>query len=220
MIAAALLALLLAAGQPTADPQPSPEDLAAEAPEALPTMHDFTICVLRRHRSDVERLITLEGDSPAYRQTGMLVVDNACVARGAQFRFSWPLLRAGLFEALYLRDFASGGALSFAGLPPLPYVGGGAWMNLQDRARNTAILQVAECVVRAAPDDARALLASAVASPEEAALFDRLEPRLAPCHAEGAPAGFRRPILRGLVAEALYRLSLAARRAGAAPAAH
>lgn len=212
MIALLFIALQAAAAAP--EPPPTPEDLAAEAPEARRVMHDFTICGLRRHRSDAERMLTLEGDSPAYRQIGMQVVDNQCVARGAQFRFNWPLFRGGLFEAIYLRDFGAGAAPSLDGVAPLVYVGGGAYMNLQDRARNTAILRVAECVVRAGPDDARALLASAVASPEEDAVFARLEPRVAPCHAEGAPAEYRRPILRGLVAEALYRLSFAARRSG------
>jgi hypothetical protein len=210
MIALLFIALQAAAAAP--EPPPTPEELAAEAPEARRTMHDFTICALRRHRSDAERMLALEGDSPAYRQLGMQVIDSQCVARGAQFRFNWPLFRGGLYEALYLRDFGAGAASSFDGVPPLPYIGGGAWMNLQDRARNAAILQVAECMVRAGPDDARALLASAVASPEEEAVFGRVEPRAAPCHAEGAPAESRRPILRGLVAEALYRLSFAARR--------
>lgn len=212
MIAALLIALQVAAAAP--EQPPTPEELAAEAPEARRVMRDFTICALRRHRSDAERMLTLEGDSPAYRQIGMQVIDSQCVARGAQFRFNWPLFRGGLFEALYLRDIAAGAAASLDGVAPLAYVGGGAWMNLQDRARNTAILHLAECVVRAAPDDARALLASAVASPEEDAVFGRLEPRLAPCHVEGAPADFRRPILRALIAEALYRLSFAARRGG------
>ncbi len=159
-------------------------------------------------------MLTLEGDSPAYRQIGMQVIDNQCVARGAQFRFNWPLFRGGLFEAIYLRDFAAGAAPSLEGVAPLAYVGGGAYMNLQDRARNTAILHVAELRGSGRPRRRSRLARQCGRQPGGGCdpRADRTAPRVV--HAEGAPTGFRRPILRGLVAEALYRLSFAARHAG------
>jgi hypothetical protein len=189
-------------------------DVAAETAEAIRTMHSFTHCVVGRHRSEVLRFLALEPNSSEYRRFGMGLVDSNCVTAGARLRFRWPLFRGGIYESLYHRDFPRSAAARFDDLPPLPYSSSSHGLDPVARARNIAILEFGGCVVRGSPDEARALLASDVASAEEDAAFRPLGARLSACLPAGQTSTFSRPILRGILAEALYGLSIARRRAG------
>lgn len=115
------------------------------------------------------------------------------------------LVRGLIYEALYDRDFARAAPATFENVPRLVPPDGGT-----DPALEAALLRFGECVARADPQASRNLLAARPASPGETAAIAALTPRLSPCMQGGLTITFSAPILRGVVAEALYKLSRAA----------
>jgi hypothetical protein len=72
---------------------------------------------------------------------------------------------------------------------------------------DAALVRFGECVARAAPADTHRLITAAPGSSEESAAIGVLSPRLSPCMQQGLRVTFSAPMLRGVVAEALYKLS-------------
>jgi len=70
-------------------------------------------------------------------------------------------------------------------------------------------LDLAGCIVAAAPDTVTALIKSAPASSKEARVFEQLAPHLGPCLPSGAQMTLAKPQLRGFLAEAAYRAAYA-----------
>jgi hypothetical protein len=216
-----LAAALLAAGAglvPAAAAQPE-ED---ERVEAVRTMYGFATCSVRRHRYEAEQFTRLEPDSPESRAMGQRMIGSGCLETSdmgdgdsaVSLRFSWRLFRGGVFEALYRRDFRSEAPAAFHGVPALVMPQSSEKLHPGTRAWNIVRLGFGECVARSAPAISRALILSEASGAEEAAAFAALMPHLADCTAPGAQSRYSHPALRGIVAEALYRLSVGARAPG------
>lgn len=165
----------------------------------------YAQCILRRHRSAAERFVSLPLDSPDLREAGMAVAQSECLP-AEQARFVSSLLRGAVFEALYLRDFRRSSVGVLASAPPLTFASDPATLEPAKRAIFLGS-RVAECTVRADPASARALILSPVASRTEARAFDAILPAVSGCLEAGAQLSFSRPMLRGLIAESLYRLT-------------
>jgi hypothetical protein len=187
--------------------------------EAVRLMYSFATCAVRRHRYEAEQFIGLEPDSPESRAMGQRMIGGDCLEtrdmsdgdNEVSLRFSWRLFRGGVFEALYRRDFRSEAQAGFDAVPALVMPESSDKLHAGTRAWNLVRLGFGECVVRSAPAESRALILSEAAGAPEAAAFDALMPHFADCTAPGAQSSYSRPALRGIVAEALYRLSVGAR---------
>jgi hypothetical protein len=214
MMAATLLAFGAGLAAPAAA-QPEEDERA----EAVRLMYGFATCSVRRHRHEAEQFIRLEPESPESRAMGGRMIGSGCLETRdmgdgegeVSLSFSWRLFRGAVFEALYLRDFRGEGPSAFDGVPALDMPKSRSELPARTRAWNIVRLGFGECVVRSAPAQARALVLSEIAGAGEAAAFDSLLPHLADCTAPGAQSRYSRPALRGIVAEALYRLSAGAR---------
>ncbi|HEX8526245.1 hypothetical protein [Allosphingosinicella sp.] len=176
--------------------------------EAVRLMHAFTTC-LSVYRRNTARLFAAEPGSARAGRMGRAIIRPSCVRPGA-LRFNHILLRGGLYEAAYEREFRNAPPASFDRLPRLDYPWSGAGVPNEVRARNLAAFRFSECVVRSSPAQARALLETEVTSPEERRVFQSMAGSLSACLSDRLTVRFTRPVLRGLVAEALYRLSAAA----------
>lgn len=140
-----------------------------------------------------------------------------CVDRGPVDRalaMPWLVFRAAAFEALYAREFRSAAAVDFAS------AGAVAYPSVETPARNARpdtsgvsryplVMAIGDCTVRAAPAQTRALVLSEVGSEAESAAIQALIPSLSGCIPAGQQVEISRPILRGMVAEPLYRLTRA-----------
>ena len=165
--------------------------------------HRLATCLVRTQENRATAYVargTPSADSPAYER----FLDTRCLPAAGAPPLDPRLVRGAIYEAMYARDFPQGGPANFNGVPPLAPPDGGA-----DPALDAALLRFGECVARAAPADSRALLAAAPGSPEENGSITMLTPRLSPCIQNGLTVTFSAPILRGVIAEALYKLSRA-----------
>lgn len=186
--AAAIAPDRAAQGRPSAEP----------AIEDLRALRQFARCVVLNEPGRARALIVGDYRTDAYRlaMRRLATGQNGCLPPNSQLRFSGVLLAGNLAEAL-LRGTAPRGTLAQrvafnASAPSFQAYDEGEVMSL--------------CVVRAAPAETEALLATALGSGEEAAALGAITPHVSPCLASGAAMRFNRHGLRALLALAAYRL--------------
>lgn len=175
------------------------------------TMNKYAGCLLRTFRKRALAFLRLPPASFEAMLAARKLATGWCLREGA-LSFRFQLLRGGLYEALYEQEFKRAGAAALTAAPPIDYTGGNPAPLSNETAVAIALVQFADCVVRANPTASRALILSKVTSDEEKAAFASLTPHLGGCLVSGTQLKFSRPMLRGFVAEALYRLSAAAAR--------
>lgn len=201
------LGLALAAALPDRTTPARVEDRVEDTAVARRVMRDFGRCVAREQRFLVERFLRMDRADPNLRRRAIGLATEDCLW-GGNLRFREELLRGSLFEALYIRDFQSH-PVDISGVPPVAYVANED--ELGERHRYwLALNRLADCVVRSDPRSARSLLLSDVDTSEERDLFAAIAPRLSSCLVDGASISFSRQVLRGLIAESLYRISTSA----------
>ncbi len=216
---ATAIALFLAlAGAAEAKPPPTNRSGSGPPPAAGPlmneslaqrVMNEFSTCTYRRWPRKSEQFLAMFPNSPEAGRAGLALASDLCLDNG-QLRFKYTLFRGALFEALYMSRFRARPAADIEHAPAIDYsLGATPETNPASVVTETALRNFADCVVRANPGAARALILSKVTSKEESAAFATLQTGLNACLSRGVELSFSRPILRGLVAEVLYRLSAA-----------
>ncbi len=185
----------------------------SESDAARATIIDFARCTVRSHRAVVEHLLTKSPlDKGSQYALGKLA-DSDCMSPG-DLQIPYSLMRGGLYAALYMADYDFAPPVSI--ITPLDFtadVGGAATPEAQ---QYLWLHQFADCVVRADPQDSRALVLAGVANPSESAMFAALAPHFSGCMVKGQSLTFSKAVLAGLIAEVLYRQTKAAsvRRSG------
>lgn len=192
------------AGSP-AEPSFHRRDQEAEAQRV---MNDYARCVLIRRSSLAMRFLQTPPRSREAARAGSRAATNVCLGRG-ELSFHAPLFRGSLFEALYDREFGRRGAEDLGAVPPIDYAADHPDRESDIARQQTSLRQFADCAVRADPAAAHSLIASEVTSEAESRAFAALGPELNGCLPQGIELRFSRPVLRGLIAETLYRLSAA-----------
>lgn len=179
------------------------------------TMEAFGACVVSRSKGRVSKFIDMRVDEPGYRDYMKNLFDRAedqCLSQG-ELRFYDINFRGALFQALYAQEFKTSA-------PDLTTVQSSGYRQiypetLSPEARNAVALeQFGECVSRADPQNVRALLRSLAGSSQESALFGSLTPRFGACIPQGEKLAFSKVVLKGALAEGMYRLSRAAEAGG------
>jgi hypothetical protein len=216
MSVAVLVLILLADMQGTGTRVPDPNRPAqvsdagrgGDAAEGRRAMHAYANCVVASDRRGVEAFLAVPPGTPEWSRLGSRIATSACL-QGGDMRFQPSIFRGALYDALYRVDYARRRPVNVAEAPEIAYLTGTpetwteaqrGWLGLQD---------FGDCVVRAKPAESRALMLSEVEAAEEGRAFTAIAPALGPCLVQGAQVRFSRPILRGLIAESLYRLTAA-----------
>lgn len=181
---------------------------------ARATMERFTSCAVSRQGGRAVGLIGLPVDSADYGRLSRAMFDtvgDVCLGSSGELSFSEGLFRGGLFLALYARDFARNGPTDFSAVEHSGYLQ--LYTSpLSDQARTAlALEQFGECVSRADAAGVRALLPQLPGSAGEREAINALRPRFAACIPQNETIQFSASVLKGALAEGLYRLSVAAR---------
>ncbi|HEV7340110.1 MAG TPA: hypothetical protein VGN68_00600 [Sphingopyxis sp.] len=153
-------------------------------------------------------LKTAAGSKAAHKRANSLSVDD-CLSTG-EMRFNEFLFRGGVYDVLYQKDYRKVGPLDFAATPDVDYAAVGADALETPSPSHVALIQVADCTVRKAPEEARNLILSGVASKSEGVAFASIVPSMEGCLSQGSQLKFSKSVLRGVIGEALYRLSVRA----------
>lgn len=178
------------------------------------TMEAFMSCLVGRYTGRATALTRLPIDSPQYERTFRNMfesVGDECIGSSGQLRFSAGLFRSGLFQSLYAREFAREPAPDFSAVTDTGYrqLYG---ENLSAETRTALALErFGECVSRADPEGVRSFLQQLPGAPGEGQAIRALMPRFSGCIPADQTITFSPSILKGAMAEGIYRLSVAAR---------
>lgn len=176
------------------------------------TMEAFGACVVSRSKGRVAKFVDMRVDDPGYDDYMRGLFDRSgdfCLS-GGQLRFQYTHFRGALFQALYASEFRNNAPISFAAAQSSNYRALYP-ESLSSLARTTiALEQFGECVALADPESVRGLLRSLAGSSQESALFGKLGPRFGACVPKGETLAFSKIVLKGALAEGMYRLSKAA----------
>jgi hypothetical protein len=185
-----------------------PDGSRDDSAHAQRVMSDFARCVVMRNRRGVERFLGIIPGSSDWAAAGSRIATPNCL-HNAQLRFQPSIFRGALYEALYRVEYAARPVPELATAPEIDYAAADP-TSLNEIQRSWVALQsFGDCVVRASGSNARSLVVSDAGSPAERNAFAAITPALGPCLPQGVQLAFSRPILRGLVAESLYRLTAA-----------
>jgi hypothetical protein len=209
MTASAASVLLTAALLPAPAIPPSEHPLSSE--EAERTMAEFSACVIRERalRAQAEYYLRIIPEGPAFQQAALRIAPSHCMPPRfgtTRLRFNAKLFRETLFSALYRHDFGRSPPPVLDAVPPLAiaaeFEGNGAEIPA------TVVFErvVGDCVARADPAATHRLVTAPITSKDEKRALEQVVPTLAACVPEGQRAAFSHSVLRGVLAEALYKL--------------
>jgi hypothetical protein len=176
------------------------------------TLEIFSTCVLERAYGRAIKMVDMRIDVPEYvKQMSSISSGYDDCLSGGDLVISNGLFRGGLFRAIYMREFKLDGPVTFdpelvTGYHdryPEPYS--------QEARSSIAMVKFAECVTRADGVNVRLLVGSVAGSSVETGAIQALAPKLGPCIAQGNQIRFSKPILKGALAEGIYRLSMASK---------
>ena len=196
--------------------QPAPKTDEPEEPlepdKAEQAMEKFSSCLLRepaRQHAAMEYLQIPNGD-PEQGKRGAALTKRGCVPdRTRQMRFQPALFRYSLFSSLYQKYFSKVEPNDFDKIGSLNF---SAEFN-QARAPisefELAVRGFGDCVARRNPKYAHTLLMADVRSNIEKNAISSLMPDLSACLSDGVELKFSRTVIRGILAEAMYKLGMA-----------
>jgi hypothetical protein len=178
----------------------APQGVASGEPtrEDLRALGQFARCIVVNEPRRARELLESDYRSEAYlvAMRRLATRQNGCLPPASRLAFAGVLLAGNLAEAL-LRNTAPRGTLA----QRAAFSAAAAPVEAHDEGEVMSL-----CVVRAAPAQTEAVLATAPGSPAEAAALRTITAQIGPCLASGAAMRFNRPGLRALLALAAYRL--------------
>ncbi|WP_426258679.1 hypothetical protein [Sphingomonas sp. DC1600-2] len=181
--------------------------------EARKTMMAFAACLQNRAGFKLRKILDLPVGAKATRDRWRSLLDEGCLDIEGTLRFQPNVMRGAFYEIIYRMDFGKFPAVvTFDDVAPIAYP-----VSQEDQYRDGAKyrleMEVGDCMVRADPAAARTLILTDVESDQETASIKALVPVVSKCMDAGRTVTLSTSIMRGLAAEALYRLSVAKRNA-------
>jgi hypothetical protein len=210
------------------------EDADYSTRETRALTHAYARCVVKRQPAKASEAIVANVSPGAILRDYRTLIRPECLVRqtrqSTRMRFGGDLYRYALADALVNRELAAQPAPNLdsvprlahhnPGEPPQPVDSRGRKLGKrkleaarQAYARDSGFAFLSlygECIVRADPAGAKALLVTAPDSPEESARFAALGPSFSRCLPDGRTVRFGKVALRGSVAINYYRLAHAA----------
>ncbi len=175
-------------------------------------LEDFAACLLSRSPGRVSKMLATPLDTREYRQQFSALfesINDECLS-GGDLGLSTGLLRGALFQAVYDREFGKKGPTSYASDLDTGYAATFGPNPSPEAISAIAMAQFGECIARADPAGVRQLLIATSASPSEKLAFANVAPRIGACLPQGQQFTLSRASVKGVLAESLYRLSVAA----------
>lgn len=181
--------------------------------QAETELANYAKCVAKAHPQRVNAYLRMAPDSPGIGKASNALSDGECLSTGVgQFKIPANLMRWSLYGALYGAEFRDAKPGELATLPPLDFVAERDAMAADALQQHVYLRDFGDCVARKQTGVAHDLLLADIYSPKEHETLGALQPFLGDClYGKGMKLTFNRTSLRGILAEAMYKL----RRGGA-----
>ena len=191
-------------------------------------VYAYSDCVVKKHGADAEAAVLSVTDNATLVKTYPKILDEYCFT-GFTDSMSFPadLLRFGLADALYRKEFVREPVLDPASIAPLahrdpaptPLILAGRdkagdkkaysrelfWLSVA--VAYSQLSRMGECVIRANPASARAVLQTYPTSDDETITMRSLNSSLGACLDTGNKMHLTKEALRGAIALNYYRMS-------------
>jgi hypothetical protein len=168
--------------------------------------YQLGLCLAQNRRSKAEAFLATFPFSARARQAAQGLKTPECLIRGEMFNSE--AVRGALYQVLYRMDFGRHPAGDLSKAPQLDYSAGIEATDGADVYVN--LRRYGDCVVRQDPATARKLTLSGIGSAEESLAFMQLKTAMGVCLVPGHSLSFKRPMLKSVISETLYRLTAAA----------
>jgi hypothetical protein len=172
-------------------------------------MYTYGWCVVQVDPVHSRRVLTVPpGSAEEHALLKRISSDRCLSGQGQVFYIDFePQLLRGVIAEVVLDADGPKGRLA----PPFMGLSLATIESLDEKGRSALrALDLAACIVDAAPDTVTEVLKTKPASSKEAKLLGQLGPHLSPCLPQGAQMTLAKPQLRGFLAEAAYRAAYAA----------
>ncbi|CAM3033816.1 hypothetical protein SPAN111604_00485 [Sphingomonas antarctica] len=172
-------------------------------------------CVVQQSPARIEIYLSMPVGSKASRDMArrFLTGESNCISGSVESRelsVADQVTRGALFEALFVRNFGRDDATDLSQAAPLTYDWAPGAEITPDAQQATALARVGDCMVRKNTGGARQLMRTEPGSVGESQAISGMVPFLGGCLPKGKQYQFSKSLLRGTVAEPLFRLSMAA----------
>lgn len=204
-----LAALLLVHATASAAQMEPRSNKPVEAEQAMALYADCLVSI-RGLREKAERFVRLLPNNRAYKKSSLQLSVDDCVPYSGygytELSVQPELLRAALFPALYQKDFGRSPPANLGKEPPL--VVSQEFDDIGSDVPDLVFFMrlLGDCTARAVPADVHALLLTKVGGDAERPALGKVMPAVALCLSDKRQIKFSRGMLRGMLAEAMYKL--------------
>jgi len=182
------------------------------APTTAPELVAAAACLVARNQAAADPLFATAPFSAQERQVAVrLLGDMQRCGHRAPISSSAALIRGALAEAALEARFAAPPAARSPAVDAAPLFRVNLATVVPDAAQFAPAYSLAECTARQHPELVRVLLATEPASAEAGTAFTALNPVFQACVTPGAHLNVDGRMLRGMLAETLYRWSVVQR---------
>jgi hypothetical protein len=190
----------------------------ANSNEARAAVDKYAACIVQQNGYRVRPLLDQPVGDKGEGARWIDVLKTKCIdqatvgdkfADQAQMRFSPLVIRGAVFEALLAKDYGNVANVdSFDEVTSVKYAPQGAQPSSAEAAYALA-MDIGECTVRKATGASYAFLATTVGAKDERAATKTLVPIIGTCTPSGVTMEFSMSVIRGMIAEPMYRLTKA-----------
>ena len=165
----------------------------------------FGACVVSRRPVFAVRVMQMPVDDPEFSKLMKRLASDECMADGS---LTVPILlfRTAVFEAAYLKEFGKSPPEDLKLAPVVDYTVGYSAPLTSTAAVTIALGRMGDCVARADSKAAHFLVTSRPGTALENDAFSVLLKPLPACVVKGETVRISKPVVRGAIVEALYRI--------------
>jgi hypothetical protein len=175
--------------------------------QAERVMRDFAKCVVSNKSREAKAVAFLRLPDGDLKQSasGSEIASSGCAPRGSQMRFQPELFSRSIYTALYRKYYLKSAPTDFSGMADADYRTEYQVGDTPVSTEQLALRTFSDCTVRQNPVAAHLFAISEMQSDAEKTAVPTVTTSMQQCLNAGATLKFSRTILKGLIAESLYK---------------
>jgi hypothetical protein len=182
-----------------------------EAKVSETMMAEYAACIADYKEKQVSSYINTIPYSKKSEASYKPLLEGECVSKQnfnlTSITFDDIQFRASIYDFLYRQAYKNTASLDYSQLEPSKYTAEYSGDSESIPAVTLVQRKFGDCVVRLAPNETRDLLSQKIWSEDESTRISALSPAMGQCLTSGLQLKFSRTLLRGTLAESLYKFN-------------